>query len=1345
MAARKGAERSPQGGGGAAGGGGYNFQAQATAFIYTHVLGGRPLVFADNHSPVPLAVSAESDGPGDDVRVECEDGIVVEIQVKRGLRANITFWTAVTELIEGLVDEPELLAVLLVNSTTSGTIKENFRRGVQRLADGCTDGLDGITKELQSKLGELGIDPSILKRLTVTVRDFHDGSTGHENALLMLDGIAQDPPAAWTALQNDGHYLIENRGRRRGEDLARQLSVRGGGISAEASQPLAVGQAYRDWLEETTSRFRVPGAAVSLTIEEAWAELEVWDNSDDASSPEKQTLEERITAYQEWSRLGLRDRITSGDGTFDAKHLMMAGNRLVVVAGPGAGKSTLQRRLAHGLSRDGANVALVRLPLVAGRIVDGATLEEAIIDVAASGSGLRRDALTAVLGSPDYLLADSLDECGAAREAVVEQLAVWAAGRPNCRVVVSTRPVGYDSALLPGWRHLELLPFDEEAARAHAGNLLCELGYGVEPAEDAVDKFMRSVAANDTAKRAAGNPLLLGFLVLLFADGEPFGRRRAELYGQIMGQVLAREARSGFSEALTRATTERALEILAWHLQGEPMLSSEEAVERLGRALEVELRLPPLAARDQAEACLAFWQERGMVERLTAGSRETLVFTHAGLGEYAAARYASSLDPGEMRAWVIEVLYNPRWQEVLLLAAGTGAERGVIEALLDLYDPEDPIGRGLELAARALSEVAEPPEDFAARVAEAIRDRLKGDTPAAVFAAAESALSLAREAPQVLFQAIKPLLSHTQFATSVAFMRLLLECGQEYVDPDAVRKVLEELMEPNEGERELPQRRNGFFVWGLQDQIAYLGIKKLLHSRPGLETEELIERVMSGGSLISSGTHIKLLQDLHDFGYEDMVDRIEGKQRYKRLPKKFWSAEDRREANEENIKRDRRFLEIVLDVSEGDGGETSGPLAPAEAPTVAALVQGLKLGEFPAPTWRLMVYGDSDTVRAVFEGGAAVIGIDFERLASEAAGLITYLDQIDPGAQIYIGLLGDLPKVPAKPDWHKAAGAGLAAEDLVRGLRHPSEAIAINASQLIAYGGGAPDAKVLVMNALEDAPEHTYRAVALLAARVWDEEAMLENLLPILAGGVTQDNHWLLLAVATLSSAVDDERARETLVRGLLSEDPTVATKLAETMTKADPAEFPLFRAATSDLEGILEHWTERGTTCRKHRGTIHGDRCPRCSEIPSSPRAALVSLLSEADRISLTYLLNLCDDRRSDVRQVASAQAATLAARTSVLPMLIEKIGAGKVPGPVLKEALTLPPEQLRAASEQLLALLSSPSAEFRRQVVGALATPGWISHAEATTHAEAALSDREAAVRDRAVDTLRTLRERA
>lgn len=589
--------------GGAAGGGGFNFQARVTAYIYSHVLAGRPMNFAANWSPVPLAVWAESGGPGDDLRVECEDGSVLEIQVKRGLRVGENFWGAVTKLIRGLADEPNLLGVLLVDPTTSGTIREDFQRGVKRLADGRTDDLDKITNELPVKLEEAGvdIDRSALQRFTVAVRDFSDNSTDRDNALLVLERVAEDPPAAWVALDSDAHDLIENRDRREAEDLARVLATKGGGVSRQAEQPTIAAHAYRDWLSETTSRFRVPGVAVSLPIEAAWSDLEAWDESGTVDNSFGQTLEERLTSYREWSRLGLRDGFGRTDSTFSADELPMAGDRLVVVAGPGAGKSTLNKRLAHRLSNSGKNVAHVRLPQVAERMEDGATFGEAVLDLAAANSGLRRDALGALLEFPDYLLADGLDECGASRGRIVEGLTGWAAGRQRSLAVVFTRPVGYDAALLPGWRHLELLPFDEDGARAHAGNLLRELRSDYDMGQDNLDAFMRSIKENETAKRAAGNPLLLGFLVRLYADRAPFGRRRAELYGQIVRRIRDQDPRHSSGEGLLAPTVDRALDILAWHLQKETLISGEEASHRLAQALEGELDLPPLKASEKAE------------------------------------------------------------------------------------------------------------------------------------------------------------------------------------------------------------------------------------------------------------------------------------------------------------------------------------------------------------------------------------------------------------------------------------------------------------------------------------------------------------------------------------------------------------------------------------------------------------------------------------------------------------------------------------------------------------------------------------------------------------------------
>ena len=215
---------------GSGGGGGYNFQAYATAYIGACVLAQRPLNWLeDSPLDIPLVVAAETKGPGDDIRVTLQAGIIIEIQAKRGLKKNQKFWEAIVKLAHGLTKDPELRCILLVDSKASGPIKDELCQDLKRLGKERRDDLKGITKEVIERLRQEGIPdvPELFRRLSIKVVDFYDGSDRVEFARLFLSQVTADKNQArnaWAILVKDAHDLIEIRGRHDAESLTRLLS-----------------------------------------------------------------------------------------------------------------------------------------------------------------------------------------------------------------------------------------------------------------------------------------------------------------------------------------------------------------------------------------------------------------------------------------------------------------------------------------------------------------------------------------------------------------------------------------------------------------------------------------------------------------------------------------------------------------------------------------------------------------------------------------------------------------------------------------------------------------------------------------------------------------------------------------------------------------------------------------------------------------------------------------------------------------------------------------------------------------------------------------------------------------
>ena len=785
--------------GGSAGGGGYNYQSAAIAYVGAHILAQHELGWI-SHSDrdLPVMVATETGGPGDDLNILLKDGTRIEVQAKHGLK-KARLWTSLLNLAQGIANDPNLHAVLLLDSTSSLTIRNHLRKDILRLADGRTDDLKSITTEFLEKLKSAVLPINTLApRLRIIIRDLEPSSSGESEARNCLSALLDDQAqsqAAWGLLVKDGHELIEHRGQRDAEALSRFLTRHQIRLSKTTCNIEVLSESFRSWILHSTETFTVSGLGVALPITTAWMQLRAFDEGWQGAPPESSRLEQIIARYHEWERLA--DRSQHGS-VREAEYIAEFNRRVVVVGGPGAGKSTLLKRLAYKNSAKYKTVLSVRLPLVIKRMEKaGDNFYDALIKVAGDGSGIDFDNLRMLLTSPDYLLADGLDECDPNRPTITDALAKWAHGHERSTIIVTTRPVGHDPGMLPDWKHFELLPLDKSDAEKYARQILegCFKGE-MAKIEDELTLLDEHLRASSVASLAARNPLLLGFLIQLSINRIEIGKRRTALYEQIVNLIHRIPPRDRATSVDLESTVAfRSLEVFGWLLQENPASARAELLKQAGDILASELGVEVLDARQQAERALRFWEERRLLERLSIGGYDAVTFIHLALGEYAAGRYAVNLDDIQLKEWLTRVRRQPKWRETILLAAGSGDGDRIVRILISLDDVEDPTSVEAILAAAAQSETDSIQPALVKSVAHRLLARLTSDVPLIVHESGHALLGLAQLAPRIVGPAAQSLLKHEYPWTRFVAWALVVRAGKEYVPLDLLEQSYESLVE----------------------------------------------------------------------------------------------------------------------------------------------------------------------------------------------------------------------------------------------------------------------------------------------------------------------------------------------------------------------------------------------------------------------------------------------------------------------------------------------------------------------------------------------------------------------
>ncbi|MEU3689103.1 NACHT domain-containing protein [Streptomyces narbonensis] len=553
-------------------------------------------------------------------------------------------------------------------------------------------------------------------------------------------GEAQDEPATARALETYARRVRESYGRL-------DLEV----LTPDNDQSVQPNVELREVFVVPTVRADPP--TVELSRELMAKLLEGQELAADGELPPGLDLELLDTIAEEYRRRPEENVL---------EVLARAESRRVVLLGdPGAGKSTLAHYLAlhltgvagaedhdrlhdpggrasggHLAALAGAVPLVVELRHYAQPLWRQKTFEE-FLEVlwATEGMSLPGPVLRRFLREGRVILVfDGLDEIfdPEFRAETARRIAGFAARHERCRVVVTSRVVGYQRQTLDGagFAHYMIQDLDTPRIHAFARRWFTNACPG-QPAltEQLLSRFKDAVAHSSSVRELAGNPLLLTILAIL-GRRQTLPRDRHGVYQHAVTVLVARWDRDAkhltthlsgpVADALDVLGQEERLEmlrLLARRMQeGAGGISGnyipERDIEDVFRQYLQLCDIPPDVARRAARAMVQQLRERNFILARFGGG--AWGFVHRTFLEYLAAadivhRYEHERE-WTPQALVTEVLVpraaDTTWHEVILLLAGQLRERDtgtLVDSLVG--SAPNPGPEKLALALRALAEV----------------------------------------------------------------------------------------------------------------------------------------------------------------------------------------------------------------------------------------------------------------------------------------------------------------------------------------------------------------------------------------------------------------------------------------------------------------------------------------------------------------------------------------------------------------------------------------------------------------------------------------------------------------
>ncbi|MCI5162011.1 MAG: hypothetical protein D3917_08295, partial [Candidatus Electrothrix sp. AX5] len=756
-------------------------------------------------------------------------------------------------------------------------------------------------------------------------------------------------------------------------------------------------------------------------------------------------------------------------------------------------------------------------------------------------------------------------------------------------------------------------------------------------------------------------------------------------------------------------------EIIGWLLQHDFSQSYSDLLSAAGNILKNDLECSQLNAQRSVEQAVKFWTEHRLVEKLSIAENDYLVFAHMTFGEFAAAKYALSLEEEQFVTWLKKGRLKSKWRETVLLAAGLKGGERVVQLLTSFDTPDDRTAQDILLAAAAVLEMEKPAKELVLPVVEALLPRLTSNLEDVVFDVGEALFHLVEFAPDVIGPAVQPLLEHPQPWTRVSAWNLALHAGEEYFSLELLKQSYEDLI----SSMKLPDKFiNKSTTLLLDEPYNQEIIVKVANALASLSNGRELRGRKNSRELVGIIRKKKLGKYFFEFkNIPEVVRLVLGNNRSIR---DLLSSDQNRVRALKDV--DITFLKFIISTLSKEH-RLAGKLYDKTLRSFFSLGKIYMAMEIDtSPYDDFIDLADQDCCEeffVVFRCVISLLRLNPSEVVKEANEAIRRIENEEQT------LLFDLLiNIDIAIEWKKVELTDTEKKTIAGALDYPNEIIAKTAAKIIASGAGGNETAEEVKEVLKNGRDSALCFISQIASDVWGEKAP-EIILHRLQGELTDGCQYLLEKLPKISNDQYDGPIYETLLKELTHPNVEIAIGAAKGYANHHPAQTHL-----SELKNALISWEENEEPYPVKSGTV-----------PPSPREILVQVIDQLNGFTLSELAELCSDPRTDVKEVAQdAVLRVCNSDASALNKVIDLIQQEQAPISLLTKLTELPAEVLLSAETQILALLDSSLPEFRAETLKIL-PGGWLADETARELAEKFLDDPDVHVRNQAVVALRKI----